>query len=63
MDSTLTPTQYQSLIELFHIQRSNFTIDTSNMPRINPEIITYQLKIDPTIHLVCPKKKNFRGER
>lgn len=63
MDSTLTPTQYQSLIQLFHIQRSNFAIGTSNMPRINPEIIIYQLKIDSTVHLICLKKKNFKGER
>jgi hypothetical protein len=40
----------------------NFTTDALKMSGISPKI-AYQLRVDLAVHLVCKKKRNFRGER
>jgi hypothetical protein len=46
----------------------NFTTDALKMSGYNSRSIpipkiAYQLKVDLAVHLVCKKKRNFRGER
>ena len=61
--SNLCEKDRQHLISLLHINVDVFAWSTSNIPSIDPEVIVYQLNVDPKHCSVKQKKRSFALEQ